>query len=320
MAKKLVKIIAVLAIVVLILVAGGIWWALNNLNWIVRSQIESHASHALMVPVTVGGVEVNLSEQWVEISEIEIANPDGYRTSHAMKFGLIRVEIDAASFRTMERRVKLIRISESDISYERTLRTSNLQELMDNVSRLIDEDAPPPDPEKEPRLLIDQMVIEDTTVRLTLPLASTVATSSGNATLKISDIVIEDYGDGEQQTPAEALQMFIAVILKTILENAGSILSAEALASLGNTLEGLPGGVADKASETADKVSGVATEVSDELRQALGGVGDTVGEAADSVGDAVDDVRRGFGRILPGGRRDEGSQDTPAPNEEAQQE
>jgi len=295
MFKKLLKVGIAVTIVLVLIIAGLAFWAYSNINELVRWQTEVQMAHALMVPVKVGAAEVNLSDQWVEIRDIEISNPDGYRTSHAMKFGAVRVQIDAASFRTDEPKVRLIRITESDISFERKLRTSNLQDLMENVSRLVDDEEPPR--EDETSLLIERMVIENTTVRLTLPLASTVATSSGNATLRVSDIVIENFGGGEQKSPAEAMQMFIAVILKTILENAGDILSAEALASLQGTMQDLPGDVASRASDAADAVGDVAATVSDELRQALGGVGD-------SVGDAAEGVRRGIGRILPGGQRD----------------
>jgi uncharacterized protein involved in outer membrane biogenesis len=309
MFKKLLKIGAVLIVLLLIALGAGVYWLMNNLNWVVRSQTEKAMSYALMVPVTIGGAEVNLREQWVELRDIDIANPEGYKTSHAMRFGVVRVQIDAASFRTTEPRIRLIRIVESDISFERTLRSSNLQDLMDNVSRLIDEDAPPPDPEIN--LIIEQMIVENTTVRLTLPIASTVATAKGNASLSVSDIVIENFGGGESMSPAEGMQMFIAVILKTILENAGDILSAETLASLNATLQDVPGEVAGRAEAAAESVGSVAKEVSDELKQTLGNLGDTVGDAAKGVGETVEDaaeeVRQGLGRLLPGRRSQDSS-------------
>jgi hypothetical protein len=309
MFKKLLKIGAVLIVLLLIALGAGVYWLMNNLNWVVRSQTEKAMSYALMVPVTIGGAEVNLREQWVELRDIDIANPEGYKTSHAMRFGVVRVQIDAASFRTTEPGIRLIRIVESDISFERTLRSSNLQDLMDNVSRLIDEDAPPPDPEIN--LIIEQMIVENTTVRLTLPIASTVATAKGNASLSVSDIVIENFGGGESMSPAEGMQMFIAVILKTILENAGDILSAETLASLNATLQDVPGEVARRAEAAAESVGSVAKEVSDELKQTLGNLGDTVGDAAKGVGETVEDaaeeVRQGLGRLLPGRRSQDSS-------------
>jgi hypothetical protein len=304
--KKLLKIAVVLVLLVVVAVAVIVYLAYRNVNEIVRFSTEKGLAYALMVPATVGGAEVNFTEQWVELSDITIPNPEGYKTSHAMKFGVIRAEIDAASFRTNERRVKLVLVNNPDISFEQKLRTSNIQQLLDNVSRLAgtaeNEPAPSADPATEPTLIIDKVRVENTVVRFTLPLASVVASESGNATMRVSDIEINDFGGGKQQTPAEALQLFIAVILETVIKNGQGILSAETLASLKGSMEGLPGGVSARAGEAASAVGGVATTVSDELQKALGGASEAAGTAADAVGGAVDDARRGLGRLIPGGQ------------------
>ncbi len=306
--KKLLK-IAVVLILLLVVVVGVIGYLVyRNLDEIVRFGTEKGLQHALLVPATVGGAEVNLAEQWVELRDITIPNPEGYKTSHAMKFGVIRAEIDAASFRTNERRVKLVLVSGPDISFEQKLRTSNIQQLLDNVSRLAGtaekEPPPPADPETEPKLLIDKVLIQDTVVRFTLPVANVVASDKGNASMKIATTEINDFGGGKQMTPAEALQMFIAVILETVIKNGKGILSAETLASLEGSMKGLPGGVAGRAGDAAGTVGGVVTTVSDELQKALGGVGDAADSAVDAVGGVVGDARRGIGRLIPGGDSD----------------
>jgi hypothetical protein len=307
--KKLLK-IAVVLVLLLVVLAGVIGYLVyRNLDEILRFSTEKGLQYALQVPATVGGAEVNLNEQWVELRDITIPNPEGYKTSHAMKFGVIRAEIDAASFRTNERRVKLVLVSGPDISFEQKLRTSNIQQLLDNVSRLAgtaEEEPPPPvDPETEPKLLIDMVRIEDMVVRFTLPVANVIASDKGNATMKVATTEIKDFGGGKQMTPAESLQMFMAVILETVIKNGKGILSSETLASLEGSMKGLPGGVAGRAGDAADTVGGVVTTVSDELQKALGGASEAAGSATEAVGGAVEGARRGIGRLIPGGQSEE---------------
>jgi phage-related protein len=123
--------------------------------------------------------------------------------------------------------------------------------------------------------------------------------------MKVATTEIKDFGGGKQMTPAESLQMFMAVILETVIKNGKGILSSETLASLEGSMKGLPGGVAGRAGDAADTVGGVVTTVSDELQKALGGASEAAGSATEAVGGAVEGARRGIGRLIPGGQSDE---------------
>ncbi len=88
--KKIV--FAVLALLVIGFVALYL-----NLGSIAKTIAEKVGSETMGVKVSIGKIDIDGIEKSVTISNIKIANPDGYSKPYAMKLGLINIALDSFS-------------------------------------------------------------------------------------------------------------------------------------------------------------------------------------------------------------------------------
>lgn len=282
--KKILMILLILGALVFVAVAAIGIIAFRNLDKIVRVGTEKGLSHVLMVDVTVDGAGVDVKNGRVELRGINIPNPPGYNSSHAMRFGLVACEVDAQSFRTNEPVVRLINIQAPDIVVEKVGPKTNLQTLADNAARLASEE------EKEPsdkQYRIDKLLVEDSVVRVAIPMSGGKTVSA-----KLPDVEKTNIGGGESVSPAEFMQEFLATLMGSIGKlGTGAFegvqgLSSEAMGALESGLGSLEG------------VGGALGDVGK-------GVTGTVGDVGKGVGDAAGDAVRGLGGLLGGKKGEE---------------
>ena len=72
------KIILGLFLVILIAIAGGLYYVLSNLDALVEAAIEKHGSEATQTAVLVDSVKIDLASGAGGISGLTIANPKGF--------------------------------------------------------------------------------------------------------------------------------------------------------------------------------------------------------------------------------------------------
>lgn len=257
MAGKVKKILfgaaILVGVLVIALVAVGIY-VYRNLNEIVRSQTESVMTSVLGVKVTLGGAAVKVRNGDITLTDLVIYNPEGFESSHALKFGEIQVTANIPSFRTNEPTITLVRITEPDIIYERKLRTSNLDELIANTKAK--EEAPPEETateEEAKQIKVDLILVEGSVVRVALPMAG-----GRTVNVQVPDIEIRDMGEG--MTPAEGLTLFLTKVLEGIAQNGEAAISS--------ALEGVGGVVG----EAGSQLEGAGRAVGDQIRGGVGGL------------------------------------------------
>lgn len=257
MAGKMKKILlgaAVLVGVLVIALIGVGIYVYNNLNEIVRSQTESVMTSVLGVKVTLGGAAVKVSSGDITLTDLVIYNPEGFESSHALKFGEIQVTANIPSFRTEEPTISLVRVTEPDIIYERKLRTSNLDALIENTKSK--EEAPPEETTTEEEgkaIKVELIVVEGSIVRVALPMAQ-----GKTVNVQVPDIEIRDMGEG--MTPAEGLTLFLTKVLEGVAKNGEAAISG--------ALEG----VGDVAGEVGSQVEEAGRAVGDRIRGGVGGL------------------------------------------------
>ena len=79
--------------VVVVAIAGALYYAYSNLDGIAKDLMESAGSEALGVPVRVAGVHIELSQGKATVTGLTVANPPGYSDNSALSFGQITVQI-----------------------------------------------------------------------------------------------------------------------------------------------------------------------------------------------------------------------------------
>lgn len=81
---------------VLLLVAGAMYLYVN-MNTLAKDMAEQVASNALGVAVNIGEMDIRLDEQKVVVNKITVANPAGYKKSHAIEISNVTVAMESWS-------------------------------------------------------------------------------------------------------------------------------------------------------------------------------------------------------------------------------
>lgn len=300
MFRKLLWFSAVIVLLLVLVAGAALFLIFRSKDELVRVGAEKSLAYALDVPATVQSASLDLGAQAVELRGIRIPNPEGFSNDTAISFGVVRAEVDVASFTTDKRVIKLIRVAEAEVLLEKNLKTSNLQALIDNTSRLSrqDEKQPPPaEDASRATMVIERLLVEHTTVRVKLAGMDAVAGDKAAAKLKLADLEMRNVGgDGEQVTPAQALERFLALLLESIRRTGTGVLPDDLIASIDSTLDGLPKDVLGDAQEAARKVTG-------EIQDTAGNVLKTGEKAVEGVKDAVGGVTGKIGGLLGGDKK-----------------
>jgi hypothetical protein len=130
--KKVLIGLAVLALAV----AVAVVWLLRSLDEIVENQIETIGTELAGVAVRVGSVGIDIKSGTGEISDLRIANPDGYAAPDAFEMSTLRADIDLQSLDKQPLVLEELTIDSPVAHLELDQRgRSNLKEILDNASR-----------------------------------------------------------------------------------------------------------------------------------------------------------------------------------------
>src|SRR5690242_5030660 len=130
MIKKILIGVAVL----LVVVAGGVYYLYSNLGGIIKAAIENYGTQATQSQVKVSDVKLSLTSGEGAISGLSIANPKGYSAGNAFALGLVSLKLDPSSATKNPVVIKEIVIDAPQIAYEMGQGGSNLQTIQSNVN------------------------------------------------------------------------------------------------------------------------------------------------------------------------------------------
>ncbi|MBI1300215.1 MAG: hypothetical protein GC137_01020 [Alphaproteobacteria bacterium] len=123
----------IFSVVVFLFIAGVIYFYVNA-GSIVKQVAENTGTQALGVPVTIGSVDVNFNERTVQVDNIKIANPKGFKKDHAIK--IERISIVGESFSMPLLTFKDIVVTGTDVNLEVSPEITNLGQLRKNAQNL----------------------------------------------------------------------------------------------------------------------------------------------------------------------------------------
>ena len=255
-------------VIVIVLIAGGAYYVLSNLDEIVRSAIETYATEAIGTEVSVGSVAINLREGSAQILDFRIANPEGFSERSMLSFSELAVDLDLGNI--SQELIGVSRISTQDpfVSYERANGTSNLDIISARLSGGEPQEPASAGSESQMQLMIDSIMIGNIQASVSdtlLPRAVDV---------RLGDIELADLAG----TPAEISQQILGPVLRQLARNAGS-----AFASMATDL------VNEQLQEQMDNLENRASEA---LEQAEDSLNETLNE---TVGE---DIREGIGNLF----------------------
>ncbi|GAC16580.1 AsmA family protein [Aliiglaciecola lipolytica] len=102
--------------VIILLIAGGAWYALSGAGDFIRTQIEQQGSKYLGTTVSVASVDLALSEGRLTISDVDVENPDGFSDEDA--FSLESITLDLGEVLSEPYVVQTVSINAPEVLYE----------------------------------------------------------------------------------------------------------------------------------------------------------------------------------------------------------
>lgn len=193
------KIIIAIAVLLLVL-AGVLFFVFRNLDSIVKSAIEKYGSEITKTAVRVSSVKIKLSSGEGAIKGLTVSNPKGFSSSNIFSLGKISTKIDAGSVRSKIIVIDSIVISAPQVLYEMNSSGAfNIDALKKNIQSTGGEKKPEKKKdEKEIRLHIKKLVIENGEINLRFPTGS-----DKPSMIKLPRVELTDIGKKGGATPSQ---------------------------------------------------------------------------------------------------------------------
>ncbi|MFU8847842.1 MAG: hypothetical protein ACNA77_03895 [Opitutales bacterium] len=262
MIKKLLIGLVALALIagVLIYFVGG-----SLLNSGIKKGVETFGPQVTQTSVTLESVNLSPFSGSGTLKGLNVGNPEGFKSENIFALGQIDIRVDTGTIFSDKIVIDEVIIQRPEMSYEKTMTSSNVQQLLDNIEAFTgprDTSDPKPDEGAKKQVVIRKLVIEEGTVY--------VGAMGIGQTVRLPRIEMNDIGeDGNQITMAEAINLVLAKVMAGV---------GPALANIGELGKDAVNALRTQGLETIDQIRG------------------TTGEAAkDTVNKAAEGIRSLFG-------------------------
>ncbi|MBT3558111.1 MAG: hypothetical protein HOH64_08695 [Rhodospirillales bacterium] len=248
--------------VVVVAVAGGMFFLSQNAPKIIKAVIEDQGSAVTQVSVSVSNVDLSLTDLKAGIRGLVVGNPDGFKTPQAISLGEVSVKIsDDWTMDTIV--VEEVMISAPEITYEIGSNGSNIDAIQSNVEKVAGGSGSSDSSssgEDGPKVVINDLYIKGGKINISASFMDGSSLSTDLPDIHLTDIGKESGG----ASPAEVADEIISAITKY----SSSAASGIDLSSLG--LADISGKAADVAGEVGDTVKDAAEEAGGLLEGLLG--------------------------------------------------
>ncbi|MBL4699221.1 MAG: hypothetical protein JKX70_10345 [Phycisphaerales bacterium] len=307
--KTAIKIIAVLFVLIIALVVGLIFFGLGQIDKIAKNAVEYGGTYAMGVETTVDSVDVAVTKGTVEMGTLNIANPDGFDTSHFFQLANATASFDLESIGADTYIVPSIHLTGIDVILDKGNDPSNYNQILENLARFESGEAEPADKAKAGKnLIIKSLILEDINIHIAnMPGVSLLA---GDVAINIPQIELQNIGEKESMNAGDIFNLVIKTVLAAAVEAGGGIIPGDILGELGNGLAGLSSlsdmGIDAISDLNLDEaLGGIADQAGEQLEKATEDVQKAVDDVADDLEDAVEDTANKLKGIFGGGKKDE---------------
>jgi len=189
-----------------------------------RKGIEVVAPKITGTSVTVENLALRPLAGSARLEGVKVGNPEGFATDSAFKLGLVSVSMKPRSLLSDRIVVNSIVIEGPEITYERSLSSSNIAKILEHVEKLAgsSEDAPekPEEPEEpsEPgkKLQINDFVIRNAKVNVSATLLAGKALTVTIPEIHLTDIGAEKEGASLPEVVSEVLGEVSRAVVETV--------------------------------------------------------------------------------------------------------
>ncbi len=233
-AKKVITFIAIglLAIIIIAMVLFTLFG-----DKLIRTAIETGGKKALQVDVRLEDISLSLLRGEVELTNLDIDNPQGYEHSSFMKIGYGHLNLNTGSLMSDTIKMEKIQFDDVKLVIEQKDGTNNLKEIRDNLPK---SESTKSKPKKESQKEgqgknFSIKVLEINNIEVKAKLFSTPGRAD-EITLKLKPIRLENLGTDEVfDTAALAAEILKAISIE-ITKQGADVLPREMLDSIKDEL------------------------------------------------------------------------------------
>lgn len=211
---KALKIILGILLVVVLIVAIGIFLFLKNINSIVKTAVETVGPQVTLTDVGLNEANIELQKGRAELNGLYIANPQGFSPANVFQMNTVVIDIDPASITDDVIVINEIRIDGAQLLAEQKgLKDTNIQALMDNLdksSSAAEASEAEAESGSDVRLMVEKLAFVNGTVDLKTE-------QLGDYQMQLPDINVADIGDKQQGlTPEELATALLQPVLQQV--------------------------------------------------------------------------------------------------------
>lgn len=220
--KQTSKVTLGVILVLLLLIAGGVWFLYRNLDNVVAGIIEREGTHATQTDVTVGSVSIDLRKGRAGIASLTVANPEGFSSQPAIALEDFAIELDPLALAAEPLVIKSIRVDGAHLLVEQDGTRNNLETILESVQRLANGAATPQADAR--KLVIERFELQNAGATLLVPRLGE------ERELRMPAIVLTDIGRATNGATAGSIaRQLLTPIIGMALESAAEAGLGEAL-------------------------------------------------------------------------------------------
>jgi hypothetical protein len=245
-----------LLVAVCVVFVGVVVFGLLSVNPLVKKGVEYFGPRYVGADVRLAESDLSILSGEGELRGLFVGNPAGYKSESAVQADSIRMKLDTSSLSEPTVIIEAIVIDRPVITYELAGRTSNLQTLVDNVTRSAKggdagsgggESAEAGDAGGK-SVVIKHIVIRNARVNFGI-----AALGGELAHAELDDIHLRDIGEKKDVSMADAARQVLTAINRAVAQR----------------LPGVTGGLEDGVKKGVDAINGTLRSVGEGLRGIL---------------------------------------------------
>jgi hypothetical protein len=212
------RIIKWIVLVVIVLVVGALAIVYFNLNGIVRRTVETQATSSLDLKTTLGSANVNIFGGSVNLGDLSIASPPGYKAPSMLSLNDAGVKVSLGELRGDPVHVKQVTLDSPRIVLEANGTKLNVQAITDRQSKTPPSPTDSSKPSEPLKLIIDDFTVTNAQVALR-PGVSIPGVKEEYA-LSLPPISLKNIGNAEGNQNGVAIKEVVVMLLTTVAAKA----------------------------------------------------------------------------------------------------
>ncbi|WP_259782481.1 hypothetical protein [Aestuariispira ectoiniformans] len=259
------KILIALGVIAAIVVAG-VAYLYSNLDSIIKTAVEESGSRVTKVEVTLGGVNLDLTNGKGGLENLQVGNPDGFKTDYAFALGGVNVAVDTSSINSDVITIKEVTVDGPKVIYELAGTKSNIATIQSNVdafTKTVSSGGASDDSGGEgPKLVIENLYVRDGEVAVSADFLQGKKMGVPLPTIHLTNIGKDSGG----ATPAEVAAKVLSAVNQSVIKSVSSLDLKGMMEGAGQVLEGA--GSAVKGG--GEGLKGAAEEAGSKLKGLIG--------------------------------------------------